>query len=146
MRFTTKTEYGLLCLIYMARNGEHTLDPVTIKELAREERYSQTYIEKILQALRGAGIVVSQHGNQGGYRLSRPPAKITLREVIESLEGSTFEVFCEPGVREEITCTHFPGCQVKSVWERTKAVLDDLYGSLTLESVARGGCGGHGTL
>lgn len=137
MRFTTKTEYGLVCLIYMARRGDMKLDPVTIKELVTAEQYSQTYTEKILQHLRSAGIVSSQHGNQGGYILARNPSEITLREIIEALEGQTFDVFCEPDVRKEITCTHFSLCGVKPIWHKTKEILDQFYGSITLEKLAK---------
>ena len=64
MRFTTKTEYGLVCLIYMARQSQdHT---VTVKEIAKIERFSTTYIEKILQKLRAANIITSHQGKQGG--------------------------------------------------------------------------------
>jgi Rrf2 family protein len=137
MRFTTKTEYGLVCLIYMARRGDMALNPVTIKELVTAEQYSQTYTEKILQHLRVAGIVSSQQGNHGGYVLSRSPVQITLKEIIEALEGQTFDIFCEPGTREEITCTHFSMCGVKPIWHKTKELLDDFYGSINLDQLAK---------
>lgn len=137
MRFTTKTEYGIICLIYMARQGKLNLDPVTIKEIVTAEQYSQAYTEKILQNLRGAGIVAAQHGNQGGYVLSRPPAEITLKEIVEALEGHTFDVFCEPEVRKDITCTHFTLCGVKPVWQKTKDILDQFYGSISLDMMAK---------
>ena len=137
MRFTTKTEYGMICLVYMARRGDMTLDPVTIKELAGVEQYSQTYTEKIFQNLRAAGIVGAQHGNQGGYVLSRHPSEIKLLEIIEALEGHTFEVFCEPEIRKDITCNHFSLCGVKPVWHKTKAVLDQFFDSITLEMLSK---------
>jgi len=137
MRFTTKTEYGLVCLIYMSKNAELKLDPVTIRELVQAEQYSPTYTEKIMQNLRMAGVVNAQRGNQGGYTLARAPGLITLKHIVEALEGGTFEVFCTPGVREEIICTHFPFCGIKPVWEKTKEVLDHLYDSITLEMIAK---------
>ena len=135
MRFTTKTEYGLFCLIYMAKSAE--LTPVSVKEIVKGERYSQAYIEKILQKLRSAKIVASQQGKQGGFILTKRPSEITLKEIIEALEGQTFEVFCEPDVRQEIVCTHFPLCGVKPIWERTKNLLDNFYESITLEMIAK---------
>lgn len=136
MRFTTKTEYGLVCLIYMAKNTEFKFDPITIKELVEAEQFSQTYTEKIMQNLRQAGIVNALHGNHGGYVLARTPQEITLKEIVEALEGGTFDVFCQPKIRDEIICTHFPLCGIKPVWEKTKNVLDELYQSLTLSMVA----------
>ena len=135
MRFTTKTEYGLICLIYMADHAE--LHPITIKEIVKDEQFSQAYTEKIMQSLRSAKIVAAHHGSHGGYILARSASEITLKEIIEALEGSTFEVFCEPGVRKYIVCTHYPSCHVKPIWEKTKEILDHFYGSVTLEMLAK---------
>jgi Rrf2 family transcriptional regulator, iron-sulfur cluster assembly transcription factor len=137
MRFTAKTEYGVICLIYMARRGGLKVDPVTIREIATAEKFSLTYTEKILQNLRTAGIVAAQHGNQGGYVLARQPSEITFKEIVEALEGHTFDVFCEPEIRKEITCTHFSLCGVKPVWQKTKDILDQFYGSITLDMMAK---------
>ena len=134
MRFTTKTEYGLICLVYMARHS--SADLVTIGEIVKKEHFSSTYIEKILQKLRSAKIVVSHQGKQGGYALARKPAEITLKEIIEALEGHTFDQFCDPDVREEIVCTHFSLCGLKPIWKKTKNVLDDFFSSVTLEMIA----------
>lgn len=137
MRYTTKTEYGIFCLIYMARRGLGDGSPfMTIKEIAEREHYSTPYLEKILQSLRAANIVLSHQGNQGGYALARSPAEITLREIIDALEGGTFDVFCQPQVRQEIVCTHFCQCRVTPVWDKTKALLDKFYSSITLEMLA----------
>ena len=135
MKFTTKTEYGLFCLIYLANHSE--ANPVAIKEIVKGERYSLTFTEKILQKLRAAKIVTSHQGNQGGYVLRRPAAEITLKEIVEALEGSTFEVFCKPETRKDIICTHFPACGVRPVWEKTKDLLDQFYSSITLEMLAK---------
>ena len=135
MRYTTKTEYGLICMVYMAKN--HVKEWITIKEIAKEENYSFTYIEKILQALRQANLVLSQQGNHGGYALARKPAEISLRQIIDALEGGTFDAFCEPQVREDIVCNHICMCGAKPIWKKTKEVLDHFYDSITLEMLAK---------
>ncbi len=141
MKFTTKTEYGLVCLIYMARHV--SADMVTIREIVKTEHFSPAYIEKILQKLRSVNIVVSHQGKQGGYALARPASQITLKEIIEALEGGstfdvhTFGVFCDPVIREKIVCTHFSMCGLRPVWQRTKELLDHFYGSVTLETIAK---------
>ena len=135
MRYTTKTEYGLICMIYMAQHPESGC--VTTREMVAKEHYSITYLEKILQALRQAKLVVAHHGNQGGYSLARKPAEITLRQIIQALEGSTFETFCEPQVREDIVCNHICMCGAKPIWRKTKELLDHFYDSITLETLAK---------
>lgn len=136
MKYTTKTEYGLNCLIYMAKHGG--LQPITIKEIAAAEQYSPTYIEKILQNLRAARIVAAQHGNHGGYVLAKPPEEITLKEVIVALEGGTFDVFCDPETRDQIVCTHYCACGVKPVWQKAKSILDAYFDSVTLDMIMSG--------
>ena len=69
--------------------------------------------------------------------MARHPSEITLKEVIEALEGGTFEVYCEPKVREHIVCTHLCMCGIRSVWAKTKSILDGFYGSVTLEMIAK---------
>ena len=134
MRYTTKTEYGVVALAYMAKKPEGS--SLTVKEIAKAEHFSFTYIEKIFQKLRQAAIITSHQGKEGGYILARPPSEITLRQIIEALEGHTFDVFCEPEVREGIICTHLSVCSIRPVWAKTKEVLDGLYDSINLESIA----------
>lgn len=134
MRFTTKTEYGLVCLVYMVRNG--SLNSVTVKDIVRDEKYPSAYIEKILQSLRVAGIVSSREGSQGGYALTRMPEAINLKEIVGALEGGLFDVFCEPDVRKNITCTHHELCGLKPVWNLTKNTLAQLYEKVTLRMIA----------
>ena len=136
MRFTTKTEYGLVCLIYLARHAGG--DTVTTRQIVRGEKYSLPFTEKILQKLRSAHIVTSQQGSHGGYALAKKPSEITLKEIIEALEGKTFDVFCEPDLRKEIVCTHFPLCDVKPIWHKTKELLDRFFASVTLAQMASG--------
>lgn len=136
MRFTTKTEYGLVCLSLLA-NQYPQRKVIALKDIVKEEHYPLPYIEKIFQTLRSAKIVDSHPGKQGGYALARPPSEITLKEIIEALEGATFDVFCEKPVRENIVCTHLCICGMKPVWRKTKQLLDGYYDSITLEMVAK---------
>ena len=135
MRFTTKTEYGLVSMVYMARHAERGY--LSLKEVASHENYPVSYVEKILQALKRAKLVLSQQGNHGGYKLAKRPSEITVKEVIEALEGGTFEMFCAPKTRSQIVCTHFCLCGIKPVWRKTKELLDKFYGSITLEMMTK---------
>jgi Rrf2 family protein len=109
---------------------------MSTRDIVKGEKYSPTFTEKILQRLKAAKIVSSQQGNGGGYVLAKPASEITIRAVIEALEGQTFEVFCQPRERKEIVCNHSTICDVSSIWYKTKELLDQFYGSITLEMVA----------
>jgi Rrf2 family protein len=119
----------------MAKNAPPGM--ATIKEIAEKEQFSPAYIEKILQTLHAANIVVSHRGTHGGFSLARHPSQITLKEIIDALEGHTFDVFCEPDVRNHIVCTHFCMCGIRPLWAKTKELLDQFYGSITLEMIAK---------
>lgn len=134
MRYTTKTEYGVICLAHMAKKPWPGAS--TAKEIAAHEGFSVTFTEKILQGLRRAGIATSQQGNKGGWTLTRPSSEITLKEIIEALEGSTFEAFCDIKHRKSIVCTHFSLCKLKPVWYKTQKTLDELYQTITLQMIA----------
>jgi len=136
MRFTTKTEYGLICLTNMALSyGKKEVIP--LPEIVSEEHYPLPFIEKVFHVLREAGIVNSHPGNGGGYSLARPPQEITLRQIVDALEGATFDVFCDAPQRENIVCNHLCLCGMKPVWKRTKEMLDQYYESITLEMITK---------
>lgn len=135
MKYTTKAEYGLICLIHMAKMwGKKRVIPV--KDFVQKEGYPKPYIEKIFQSLKGAGIVKAYPGKGGGYALSREPKDVAVKEVLDVLEGSTFEVYCDKPQRDHIVCTHLCLCGVKPVWRKTKEILDHLFGALNLEVLA----------
>ena len=137
MRYTTKTEYGLICLVNLVKRGAE--QKVAIKELAEQESYPYSYVEKIFQALRAAGIVISYQGNQGGYALAKPAQEISLKEVIEALEGQTFDVFCEckETHKAEVICNHSSSCSLKNIWQNTKQLLDKHFEAINLEMVSQ---------
>ncbi|MBI4549939.1 MAG: Rrf2 family transcriptional regulator [Candidatus Omnitrophica bacterium] len=135
MRFTTKTEYGVVCLVYMAKQAPGKV--ITIADLVKHEKMSITYLQKIFHALKQADIVTAHPGRNGGYSLARPASQITLKQVIEALEGGTFDIFCEPEIRKEIVCTHLTLCAVRPVWAKTKRLLDEYYQSVNLEMIVQ---------
>lgn len=135
MKFTTKTEYGLVCLVYMAKQGKDKL--VTVHDLVTHENMPEPYLQKIFHTLNEAGILASHPGRNGGYTLSRPATEITLKEIVDALEGQTFEVFCEPEKRKDIVCTHFSLCSISPVWAKTKELLDQFFGTVTLDRIAK---------
>lgn len=81
---TTKSPYALRALAELGRCGE---GPVPIGELARRREIPVQFLEQLFATLRRAGLLRSQRGVKGGYAFARPPAQITVLEVVELLEG-----------------------------------------------------------
>src|SRR5579871_191905 len=95
MKITSQEEYGLRCLLRLARAEEgHSL---TIPEIAAAEGLSGPYVAKILAVLRQGGLIDSARGRAGGYRLAQPPADITLGRVLSVLGEPLFD---DPGYCE----------------------------------------------
>ena len=81
--------------------------------------------------------MTAHHGKQGGYSLASHPSQITLKVIIEALDGQTFDIYCQPRIRAQIVCTHFSNCGVKQIWAKTKQMLDEFFSSITLEDMAK---------
>ncbi len=84
MSITTKSPYALKALAELGRSGE---GPVPIGELARRRDIPVQFLEQLFATLRRAGLLRSQRGVKGGYTFARPPADITVLEVVELLDG-----------------------------------------------------------
>jgi Rrf2 family protein len=137
MQLSAQEEYGLRCLLQVAR--ERGPDPATIPEIAAREGLSPEYAAKLLRALRQAELVVSTRGAGGGYRLARPASEITLWEVVRALGGSIFpEEFCEthPGQRHD--CVHTSACSLRGVWSAVENAIRGVLENVTLADLARG--------
>lgn len=97
VKLTTRTEYALLGLIYLANNyGKGT---TTVGEIAASEHIPAGFLQQIFLTLKASRIVVSAKGRNGGFMLARPPHEITLAEVIRLFDG--------PLAPTESTSDHF---------------------------------------
>src|ERR1044071_10275970 len=85
MRISSKGEYGLRALFDLAQHyGE---GPVQSRDIHERQDIDENYLNQILISLRKAGLIESVRGPQGGHRLARPPAQITLLEVVTAVQG-----------------------------------------------------------
>ena len=85
LTITTKSPYAVRALAELARRGDSS--PVPIGEIARRRDIPVQFQESLFATLRRGGILRSQRGVKGGYLFSRPPAEVTVLEVVELLEG-----------------------------------------------------------
>jgi Rrf2 family protein len=86
MKLSAKTEYACIAMVQLAKDYGNG-DPLLIRRIAGEHGISARFMVQILLQLNRASLVASKRGTLGGYRLARQPAKITLAEVIEAMEG-----------------------------------------------------------
>lgn len=120
MNISTKSEYGMRAMLYLAERSARRLVPA--REISQHWKVPVKYLEQILKILKEAGLVESQLGVSGGYRLSRAPALITAGEVIRALDGRLAPIGCVSH-SEYVPCEFESGCGLKGLWQRTYAAI-----------------------
>lgn len=135
MRVTTWTEYSLIISIHLARRGGTA--PVAARELADAERLPADYVEQILLRLRRAGLVESVRGARGGYYLARPPAAISVRDVMAASEHQTFEVNCDAHQVDAERCAPEARCSIRPLWYALQQKVDDFLAGVSLEDLLK---------
>ncbi|MBI4354989.1 MAG: Rrf2 family transcriptional regulator [Candidatus Omnitrophica bacterium] len=131
MKITAQEEYGLRCLIQLARHPSGGM--TTVKEIAKLEGISLAYAEKLLRALSLAGLVKSLRGIKGGYRLTKLPGEITLGQVVRAL-GSVLspKAICARYTGQRVECIHFSNCGIRSAWAGLTRYIEEFLDQTTL--------------
>jgi Rrf2 family protein len=134
MKLSSQEEYGLRCLLQLARAGEGA--SLTIAEMSEREGISAPNVAKITRILRRAGLVKSTRGKDGGYTLARPAAEIRALDVLASLGGRLFDTgFCDRHAGVERHCLNTRDCSIRPVLSGLQQAVDQVLGELTLASL-----------
>lgn len=128
MRVSTRGDYASRALLSLVLDGVDT--PVSVRDIATRTGLPQPYLEQILLALKGAGLVRSKRGVGGGYVLARSPEDITLGDIVSAVDGPiTLGDFGEPHTGG--ACDHQGQCVLLAVWgdvaEHMRRHLDGLH-------------------
>ena len=131
MELTRKGEYAIRGIVYLAQlpPGKVAL----ISEIAVAVDVPQTFLAKILQSFAKTGIVNSYRGAGGGFILGRPASRITLREVVEAVEGPILPNRCLLGSG---TCERDSTCGVHPVWRQVQQRVVEVLDGVTIEDLA----------
>src|SRR5512147_2407523 len=112
MKLTRGGEYAIRGVLYLAQQNDGKVS--MLSAIAKAQDVPPRFLAKIFQALAKAGIVKSHRGAKGGFSLARPAGEITVRDVIEAIEGPVTLNICLVGEGE---CARDHFCPVHSVWE-----------------------------
>jgi Rrf2 family protein len=136
MKFSSQEEYGLRCLLRIAKFYRIN-KPLTIPEISQFEGISQHNVAKLLRTLRIGGFLESSRGQIGGYTLAKSPVKIILSDVLECLGGKLFEEqeFCNSHTGAELICTNTIDCSVRSLWRVLQNSVDEVLKKTTLQDL-----------
>lgn len=126
MWVSTRGQYGLRAAIEIARVSPNL---IAIKDIAARQDISVAYLEQILSDLRRAGILRSERGAFGGYKLARDATQITALDVITALEGSIAPVQC---VEDSSQCSHVNNCGTENLWRQVDSLVRGILESETI--------------
>ncbi|HNY64690.1 MAG TPA: Rrf2 family transcriptional regulator [Deltaproteobacteria bacterium] len=132
MKLSTRSRYGVRLLLELALHEKK--GQVLLKDIAREEEISEKYLSLIIIPLKAAGLVNSMRGARGGYTLAKPPSEITLKEIVEILEGDTCLVDC---VKDPGACKRSSLCASRDLWSVISDRISQTLGSFTLEDLVK---------
>src|SRR5258708_39898455 len=114
MRLTAQEEYGLRCLLKVARGQKGS---VTTPEIAEQEGLSHAHVHKLMRLLRRGGLVKSVRGRKGGYPLARPAEQINVGAVLASPGHSFYPAgFCDQHKGVERTRLPNSRCSIRPLW------------------------------
>ena len=134
MKITALEEYGLRCLLQLARSPQDQV--VRVREIAAKEGLSSAYVEKLLRRLSQSGLVHSVRGLKGGYIMNRPASAITLGEVVRALgTEQTTDHICHQFTGNAAACVHFSECGIRSVWSGLTSCIRSFLDRTTLDSL-----------
>jgi len=133
IKINKKTEYALRGLRYLANQPGGQF--VMVREMSRIVNTTPVFLVKIFQRLRAAGLVESSRGMVGGFRLSRAPEQITMREILEAAEGPICVNEC---VVDSKACKLTKTCTAHQVWVELRRVINGLLDKITLRDIAEG--------
>ncbi len=134
MELTRKGEYAIRGIIYLA--GQPPGKMALISEIAEATEVPQTFLAKIFQNFAKQGIVNSYRGTGGGFTLARPSSEITLREIVEAVEGPILPNRCLIG---KGACDRDSRCNVHPIWKKIQGEVVRILDGVTIAELAKMG-------
>lgn len=136
---STRGDYACRALLSLALHADEP-GPTAVRDIAERTGLPQPYLEQILLALKGAGLVRSKRGVGGGYVLAKSPEDIRLSEIISAVDGPiTLGDFGKP--HQEGACDHEGQCVLLAIWDVAAQHMREHLESYTLASIAAAATG-----
>ena len=132
MKLSTRSRYGTRLMVDMA---QHYHDgPIHLANVAKRQGISVKYLEQIIIPLKRAHYILSVRGPKGGYTLARPPAEITVGEIVALLEEGASLVECSD--RDEV-CERSSTCLTRHLWKEAAQAMFDKLHAISLADVLK---------
>lgn len=132
MRLSTKGKYGVAAMYELSTYYDQKA--VSLKEIAQKQEYSVAYLEQLFSTLKKERLITSQRGAKGGYKLAKPPEKITVGDIIRALEGPIEFSECVGG-SEDYKCDRSAICVTKDIWKEVNDNINSVIDNITLKDL-----------
>jgi Rrf2 family protein len=133
VRVSAKADYALRALLEMA--SRQSTDPLSAEELGKSQGIPHGFLQAILADLRRAGIVSSQRGQSGGWRLAKAPESVSVAAVIRAVDGPLVSVY---GLRPEAVEYNERADILQHVWIAARDSLREVFEQVTIDHLAAG--------
>lgn len=134
MMISTKGRYALRVMLDLAQQEPGVF--ISLKEISTRQEISIKYLEAIVSNLNKAGLLESQRGKDGGYRLRRAAEDYTVREIMQATEGNLAPVAClEDGVSD---CPRSASCLTLPLWQKLYAQIESYLDTVSLADILQG--------
>jgi Rrf2 family protein len=130
LQLTTRGNYGILAVYYIAQQAKEGF--ISIDEIAENSQIPKPYLSKILQDLCRGGVLLSRRGTGGGFALARPSQEISLKDVIEVIEGKIYIVNC---LLSPSRCGNSGTCPISPMWLEVQNFIVNIIESITFEDI-----------
>ena len=131
MKISTKGRYAVRMLLDLSKHQRDGY--VALKEIAERQQISKKYLEQIVPILTKSGLLQTNRGSQGGYRLSKKPENYTVGEILRLTEGSLAPVACLE--QPENLCPRSASCATLFVWQGLYRTIEEYLDSITLQDI-----------
>ncbi|MDP8253364.1 MAG: Rrf2 family transcriptional regulator [Candidatus Kaelpia aquatica] len=132
MKLSTRSRYGLRLMFELGL--EYGNGPVLLKDIAKREGISERYLGQLVIPLKNSGLINSIRGARGGYLLSQNPAEISIKDIIEVLEGDLNLVEC---VKDDSLCNRVSICATRRIWALLGDNIKKVLNSFTLADLVK---------
>lgn len=132
MKISYRCDYALKAVLALA--VQYNKELVTASDLAARIDAPVKFLEQILLELKKGGCVQSRRGNAGGYSLSRPPAQITVGEIVRLIEGPIEPIACVDNAYQD--CADIKKCVFKKIWKQVHRATSDIVDHIDFQQLA----------
>lgn len=130
MKMSTRGRYGIKAMLELALS--YDTEMISVRSIAQKQKISELYLEQLFSILKKANLIKSVRGAKGGYSLTRKPKEITIKDIIDVVEGPINISDC---AENNSTCDNLDRCATRVLWVKIRDAINNIFSSVTLQDI-----------